>query len=90
VTDAALLTGALKFSVIVVPVSTAEVIRGALGVTPSITKALFAASEFAARGDASVSVAFVPGTSVMLPPFREIELVVGYVRSLDVSPGCTV
>tara|TARA_B100001964_G_C13686502_1_gene359867 strand:- start:51 stop:416 length:366 start_codon:yes stop_codon:yes gene_type:complete len=40
------------------------------GAAPSITKALFAPSEFVAPGDGRVNVAAFPDVSVMVPPFR--------------------
>jgi len=47
----------------------------AVGAVVSMTSALFAASEFAAPGDAKVSVALLPAASVMVPPLSASEFV---------------
>jgi len=46
-----------------------------VGAVVSMTSALFAASEFAAPGDAKVSVALLPAASAMVPPFNASEFV---------------
>jgi hypothetical protein len=47
----------------------------AVGAVVSITMALFAPSEFAAPGDARVSVALLPAASAMVPPLSASEFV---------------
>jgi len=46
-----------------------------VGAVVSMTSALFAASEFAAPGDAKVSVALLPAASAMVPPLSASEFV---------------
>jgi len=49
--------------------------RVTVGAVVSMTSALFAASEFAAPGDAKVRVALLPAASAMVPPFNASESV---------------
>ena len=45
-----------------------------VGITPSMTKALFAPSEFACPGAAKVNEASLPTPSLMVPLFKASEL----------------